>query len=189
MELREFGYQIKKEKREKKEKNMQVIHLAVTKSPNISTASLIDSNFPQFMNWAKTSYPCFHRLQPLLHSPPPISSTDQSQLLWSSPFENADQVRGWYCYVVLFLVMYIAGFCRASVAAQAAFLSISIGLFTATGRCEMLLNGCGPELVDQSERLHELGEFRVGWHFFPADPTKCYFSPIFFPYPNPFPRV
>ena len=51
---------------------------------------------------------------------------------------------GCYCSIDLFLVVYIVSFCRAGVAASAPFPN-------------HLSNG--PELVDKSERLYELGDF------------------------------
>ena len=57
----------------------------------------------------------------------------------------------------------------------------------------MLVKSCGPELVDQPKRLHEMGGFLgksgVGQHFLPAYPTEHCFPPVFLPCPISLSRV
>lgn len=67
------------------------------------------------------------------------------------------------------------------------------GLCSLPGTYEMLVKGCGPELVDQSKRLHDemgdgLGKFGGGSTIPPSISYQTLLSsclpPIFLPYPN-----
>lgn len=64
------------------------------------------------------------------------------------------------------------------------------GLCSLPRTYEMLVKGCGPELVDQSRRFHEMGgfldKFGVDYCFLLAYPAKRSFPPVFLPCPYSF---
>ena len=68
----------------------------------------------------------------------------------ATPSACRDRYAGFYYSIALLLILYIMDQCRASVAAQAPILSVS-GFCPLPDTCRVLVNACGPKLVDQSE--------------------------------------
>ena len=69
----------------------------------------------------------------------------------ATPSAYEGRYAGCSYFLVLCLVLYIAGFCHASGAVEAPFLSMWGGLCSLAETCEMLVKSCGPELVNQSK--------------------------------------
>ncbi len=73
-----------------------------------------------------------------------------SKSIIATPSACRGRYAGFYYFIALLLVLYIIDKCRASITAQAPILSVS-GFCPLPDTCGVLVNACGPKLVDQSE--------------------------------------